>query len=72
MTGIGDLQTAPSGDTGGLAGAAGPYTAWERRTRLWALVFAALTLVVSALVALAVILMGRAFPHNRRINRDSS
>ena len=56
MTGIGDRQTPPSGDT---VGQAGPYTAWERRTRLWALVFAALTLVVSALVALAVIRMGR-------------
>ena len=59
MTGIGDLETSPSGETGGQTGAAGPYTAWERRTRLWALVFAALTLVVSALVAFAMIRMGR-------------
>ena len=34
-------------------------TAWERRTRLWALVFAALTLAVSALVAMAVIRAGQ-------------
>ncbi len=43
-----DTPTPPAGDTG----AAGLRTAWERRTRVWALVFAALTLVVSALVAL--------------------
>ncbi len=34
-------------------------TAWERRTHLWALVFAALTLAVSALVAAAVIRAGQ-------------
>ena len=41
------------------SGEAGLLTAWERRTRLWALVFAALTLAVSALVALAVIRSGQ-------------
>ena len=46
-------------DTGGASGAIGLFTAWERRTRLWALVVAALTLVVSALVALVVIRTGR-------------
>ena len=59
MTGRDDAQTAASGDTGGQAGAIGRFTAWERRTRLWALVFAALTLVVSALVALAAIRAGQ-------------
>ena len=59
MTGIDDTRTAPSGDVGGQAGATGLFTAWERRTRLWALVFAALTLVVSVLVALMVIRAGR-------------
>ncbi len=34
-------------------------TVWERRTHLWALVFAALTLAVSALVGLAVIRAGQ-------------
>ena len=58
MTGRADAQTA-SDDTGGRAGAAGLFTAWERRARVWALVFAALTLVVSALVALAVIRSGQ-------------
>ena len=47
-------------DTGGQPGATGLYTAWQRRTRLWALVFAALTLVVSALLALMVIQYGTA------------
>ena len=48
-----------SGDTAGQAEATGLFTAWQRRTRLWALVFAALTLVVSVLVALALIRSGR-------------
>ena len=55
----GDTRTAPFGDTGGQASATGLFTAWEQRTRVWALVFAALTLVVSALVALVVIRTGR-------------
>ena len=59
MTDGGDAQTAAAGDTGWQVGATGLFTAWERRTRLWALVFAALTLAVSVLVALAVIRSGR-------------
>ncbi len=59
MIGIGDTRTAPSGDTGAQAGATGPLTAWDRRTRLWALVLAALTLAVTALVALVMIRTGR-------------
>ncbi len=55
MTGIDDTS---SGDTGGQADMTGLFTAWERRTRLWALVFAALTLLVSALAALVVIRAG--------------
>ena len=58
MTGIGDTRTAPSGDTGAQAGATGLLTAWERRTRLWALVLAALALAVSALVGLVMIRTG--------------
>ena len=52
MTGRADVQVV-SRDTGGQAGAPDLFAAWERRTRLWALVFAAVTLLVSALVALA-------------------
>ncbi|MAG70775.1 MAG: hypothetical protein CL471_10860 [Acidobacteria bacterium] len=36
-----------------------PYAAWERRSRRWAIAFAALTLLVSGLVALALIETGR-------------
>jgi Mlc titration factor MtfA (ptsG expression regulator) len=36
-----------------------PFAAWERRTRLWALVFAALMLAVSALIGLAAIRSGQ-------------
>ncbi len=59
MTGSGNARTAPSGDTGRQAGATGLFAAWERRTRLWALVWAALTLAVSALVAVAGIRSGQ-------------
>ena len=59
MTGISDTRTEPSGDIDGQAGATGLFIAWERRTRLWALVFATLTLVVSILVALVLIRTGR-------------
>ena len=59
MTGRGDARTAPSGDTGGQAGATGLFAAWERRTRLWALVWAVLALAVSALVAMAGIRSGQ-------------
>ena len=52
-------MTVASGDSGERAVETGPSRAWERRTRLWALVFAALTLGVSALVALAVIRSGQ-------------
>ena len=58
MTSSGDKQTAPLSDTNGQFGAPGLFTAWERRTRLWALVFAASTLVVSALASLVLIRMG--------------
>ena len=37
----------------------GLFTAWEARTRLWALATAALTLLVSGLVGLALVGMGR-------------
>lgn len=37
----------------------GLFTAWERRTRRWAIVFAALTLLVSAVVAMALVRAGR-------------
>ena len=37
----------------------GPFAAWEARTRLWALAAAALTLLVAALVGLALVGMGR-------------
>ena len=59
MAGIADISTSPSDDTGKQANASGLFTAWERRTRLWALVFAALTLAVSTLIALVAIRMGR-------------
>ena len=59
MTDIGDTRTEPSGQTDRQAGATDLFTAWERRTRLWALVFAALTLVMSALVALVMIRTGQ-------------
>ncbi len=35
------------------------FAGWERRTRVWALVFAGVTLLVSALIALVVIRTGR-------------
>ena len=57
-TGIGDTPTAPSGDPGEQAGATNLHAAWERGTRLWALVFATLTLVTSALFALVMIRAG--------------
>ncbi len=53
MTGRGDARTVASGDTGRQAGATGLFAVWERRTRLWAFVWAVLTLAVSALVAVA-------------------
>ena len=60
MAGIADTNTSPSDNTGKQANTSGLFTAWERRTRLWALVFAALTLTVSTLVAaLVAIRMGR-------------
>ena len=59
MTGSGDARTAPSGDAGGQVGATGLFAAWERRTRLWALVWAVLVLAVSALVAVAGIRSGQ-------------
>ena len=35
MTGIGDLQAAPSGDTDGETGATDQFAAWEKGTRRW-------------------------------------
>ena len=46
-------------DTRGQAGVGRPFAAWERHIRLWALVFAVVTLLVSTLVALVVIRTGR-------------
>ncbi len=59
MTVSGDTRPEPPGANGGQADTVGLVTAWARRTRLWALVFATLTLVASAFVALAMIGMGR-------------
>lgn len=59
MTDIGDTKAAPCGNTRVQGDATDLFTAWERRTRLWALVFAVLTLMVSVLVALVVIRTGR-------------
>ena len=59
MAGIADTNTSPSDNTGKQTNTSGLFTAWERRTRLWALVSAALTLAVSTLVALVAIRMGR-------------
>ena len=47
-----------SGETEEPVGTTGLFSAWERSTRQWALVCAALTLAVSALVGVAVIRSG--------------
>ena len=52
-------ETRSGEDTGGRAGGRCLFATWERRVRLWALVFAGLTLLVSALIALVVIGTGR-------------
>ena len=54
-----DSPTVASGKVGEPAVEPGPFRAWERRTRLWALIVAALTLGTSALVALALIRSGQ-------------
>ena len=54
-----EAQTLPSGDRDEQAGANDLFAAWERRARLWGRAFAVLTLVVSSLVALAVIRSGQ-------------
>ena len=59
MTGIGDVQTAASGDTDRQTGATDQFSAWERSSQRWAFVFAALTLAVSVVIALAVVRAGR-------------
>jgi len=59
MAEIADTTTSPSDNTGKQANSSGLFTVWERRTRLWAVVFAALALAVSILVALVAIRMGR-------------
>ena len=61
MTDIGNKPTAPLGDADGSARTSGLFTTWERRTRLWAFVFAALTLAVSAPITLALIRSQRSF-----------
>ena len=60
MTGIDDTKTTLDANTGWKGSTTDLFAAWERRTKLWALIFAALTLVVSAFVALVVIRAGRA------------
>ena len=47
-----NLSSASSIDTDEQSNPTKRFTAWERRTRVWALVLAALTLIVSALVIL--------------------
>jgi Mlc titration factor MtfA (ptsG expression regulator) len=59
MTGSTEAQTPPSGTPSGQADGTGPFAAWERRARMWALAFAALALAVSVLIALAVIRSGQ-------------
>ncbi len=59
MTGIDDTTITSDGGTGWQGSATDLFVAWERRTKLWAVIFAALTLVVSAFVALVVIRAGR-------------
>ena len=48
MTDVGDKRTAPPDDPREQTDTTGLFAAWDRRARLWALVWAALTLVVSA------------------------
>ena len=59
MTGSTEAQTPPSDAPGGQAVATGLFAAWERRARMWALAFAALTLAVALLLALAAIRSGQ-------------
>ena len=47
-----NLRSASSADTDEQSNTTKTFTAWERRTRVWALVLAALTFIVSALVVL--------------------
>jgi len=47
-----NLRLASSADTDEQSNTTKTFTAWERRTRVWALVLAALTFIVSALVVL--------------------
>ncbi len=54
MTGTGNPKTATSPENMGQARANVLFTAWERRTRLSALVWATVTLIVSAPVAVVV------------------
>ena len=62
MTGTRESEPAPPAPGGttttGQAGTT-QFAAWERRTRFWALVFAALTLIVALLAALVAIRAGR-------------
>ena len=48
-----------AGETGEPVGTTGLFAAWERSARQWALVCAALTLMVSALVAVALVRSGQ-------------
>ncbi len=59
MTATDGTQTRTGEDTGEQAGRRGLFAPWERRVRFWAIVFAGLTLLVSALLAIVVIRTGR-------------
>ena len=58
VTDIGDARTDSFGGTEVKDDGTNLFTVWERRTRIWALIFAGLTLVVLVLVALALIRTG--------------
>ncbi len=59
MTATDGTQTESGEDTGGQDGGRGLFARWQRRIRFWAVAFAALTLLVSALIAIVVIRSGR-------------
>ena len=59
MTNLSDKTTARSSSIEGQTAPSDPFSTWEHRTRLWALVFATLTLPLSMLCALVAIRAGR-------------
>jgi hypothetical protein len=59
MNAVPRRTTAPYQHRAAPADGPRQFAAWERRTRLWALVFAGLTLLVSGLIAFVVIQTGR-------------